>query len=244
MLLFILGYRGPRSKEKHVLRDRSIPKNIHPINYPPRDLTEQIDKLYYSDMWYNPFKMIKRLYSQLHIPEVVKTPEAKEFLKALFPFLSSNTSQMYQIKSELSTLELVIEFYGLDSPELMREQCNILISKIATNIDIPKDVAIRFTKNLETMIRSTNFEVVLEIINEITGDLTKMINFNTITWLNRTGYNPLPHFVLPKKSPYNRNIVRTPTSHPKNLYKMLEGNTIALQQDEHNEGAGCLKCHY
>ena len=227
--IWILGY----IKNKNDTNDKVI--YINPFSdatiYLPRD----IEKLYWSDMWYNPFKMVKRIFSLLRLGSYVNEPESQSILRKLFPFLSSNTSMLYQIKSELDTMELVLEKYTSLPYASIRNQLNIIIDKLSTNIDLTADQASYLIEVIKDIIKSRDRFRIVEYIDEASTFLKKITSKQTIDYLNKVGLNPPPAHVLPLKHMYDRTKVRTPESNPVNPMKILIKQMGGI-------GGGCSEC--
>lgn len=87
------------------------------------------------------------------------------------------------------------------------------------------------------MQQTDNQEFLLRSIEEITKMLAVHINYNTIAFLNRIGYNPLPDFVLPSSPKYDRSIIRTPYDQKYNILSEFDNEGFPKKM-----GAGCEFC--
>lgn len=227
--VFRLGYytkeqKGIMKDDIKGVREQSFKEPLAVIfNYQETGLTDEIEKLYYSNMYYNPFKMIKRLFSFLKKPPPQVGTAAQKFLKHIIGFVSSNTSKMYQIKSELDTAKIVIEERQIAKVSFFK-QLDIIINKIANTIDIPQPAALEMIKIIKQMQNTTGRTFWQTSIDKIISILEVYINYNTITFLKERGYNPLPAFVLPQTPKYDRRIIRTPYDHKYNILSNFDAN--------------------
>jgi hypothetical protein len=237
--VFRLGYYPIGSKNKKEIdiarleRDPHAIPDVHIFNYTEGSLLVEIEKFYYSNMFYSPFKMIKRLFSYLKKYPQSQGVEEQQFLKKLIGFVAGETSKMYQIRSELETAALVIEKRKI-AKVAFNKQLDLIINKIATTVDIPESEALDIIELIDEMQRTTKQEIQLDNIDKISKILEMYINYNTISFLDRIGYNPLPDFVLPSFPKYDRRIVRTPYDHKYNILSEFD--------DEGFIKAGCNSC--
>ena len=78
-------------------------ENLDVYNDIDAQLPSEIEKLYYSNMYYSPFKMVKRMFS------FSRHTGNKVILDKIIPIISGHISLMYQIKSELDAISIVLE---------------------------------------------------------------------------------------------------------------------------------------
>lgn len=215
--IYLLGYFDKNGDPIYI---NPIP-NINPVEKTDKSqgLKEEIEKLYYSNMFYSPFKMIKRLFSLLKISDFRDTPMAKNFLIKLFPLISSNVSMLYQINSELSTIQLLLERSKSIPYTAIRDQISIIIDKVSNNIDLTDDQTYIFINFINRVLDTRNKSEMLHHLESAIQFFKRIINFQTIAYLNRIGANPLPDFVLPFILKYDRSLVRRPFDNPVNPMK-------------------------
>lgn len=200
--------------------NKIIPVNIlidNNINYDNRynleaghtieGLYDEIEKLYYSNYYYSPFKMLKRMYS------VSRYFRNAYILEKIIPFISSHISLLYQLKSELDAIELVIEkyenppTYEIDKNiELMKDK----LSRIVQIDDKTLNKLLDMLISVEYKNNNITTQTRLKIIGEIKKLFKSIINFYTITYLDNTYINPPPSSVLPTTRKYDPRIIRLP----------------------------------
>lgn len=202
----------------------------------PDQLKDEIEKLYYSDMFYSPFKMVKRIYaySRLMYNKIQKdiekgyysySWEKKEFqdiLNSIIPFLGGDESYLYQLKSELDTIVLLLEKFKNPSPKAIFntiDEMKIRISKILFFNDA-------YVTNLCSLLdfanKQKNNDNKIEILEEVIDLMKKAINFRTINFLNSVRLNPPISLLLPSQIMYPH-IVRQPKDEPINPLKLIYG---------------------
>ncbi|SRR6266568_111690 len=200
--------------------DSSELKFLNPLNHSVLGLQGEIEKLYYSNMFYNPFKMVKRIFSLLKYPEYFRNTFAEEIQRKLFSFISSNTSQLYQMKSELSTIELIVQKSKVIPYEAIQKQADIIIEKLATNIDLTDKQVLSMTENILNISSSKERDIILDNLEVILNQMKYLINYQTIYYLGKVGLNPPPQdLLLPPKAKYNRKIIRRPSDRVENPMK-------------------------
>src|SRR5277367_3698968 len=113
-----------------------------------KQLPDEIEKWYYSDMFYSPLKVIKRLYSLCVVLRDENT------LRKVIPILVSNAALLYQIKSEIDTLILVLERSNdKSSHKLINKQLDETRSRIASISEITP----KYVLTLNTQIANVMF---------------------------------------------------------------------------------------
>ena len=204
---FQLAYVQEKDGEPHFINiDLAVNHNI------PTMLPIEIEKLYFSNMFYSPFKMVKRLYS------LARNTKNEDLLSRILPYISSSTSSIYQMKSEIDAMIIVIEKIS-DYPK----------NKIYNELD---EMKLRLTNILE--FTNNDLEHINSLINDIISvqnrsdkiillkKLKKLIiyyiNMQTIKYLQSVGLNPPPYKYLPPHHTYNVNNVRNPRSNPDSPY--------------------------
>lgn len=207
------------------------PEDREFINHMINELDIQIEKLYYSNMFYNPFKMVKRMFSLCRMKKVF--PEFRAILKKLFLFVSSNTSLLYQIKSELDTIILLM---NISRPPLkaIDEQIDHMKNRLATVLEYDNAQVKMLARMINDIVSSSSIPDKIILITKLSNEIKQKINYDTIQFLNDEELNPPPSILLPEFATYNRSIVRNRTSNPINPMKII-GSGLVI-------GAGCNCC--
>ncbi len=187
----------------------------------PKMLPIDINRLYYSNFHYNPFKMVKRIYS------LTRHNQDIAILQKILPVISSNISLMYQIKSELDAIMLVLKLYRSPSPKAIFENLDNIKLRLATVLEIGDEEL----ESISTLINKANKtkenHKKIEILKQIKQKLVDIINYETIIYLDKVGLNPPPSNLLPPKVTYDRSLVRTAFETVENPVKKILGGSIA-----------------
>jgi hypothetical protein len=186
-------------------------------------LPQEIEKLYYSNMWYSPFKMIKRMYS------LSRHRLDQNTLLKILPFISSNTSLMYQIKSEIDIIILLLEKIKSPPMKSIEKQLDEMKGRIVSVIELDEDE----DNSINDYIDATNKTKIkikkIEILKALNKFIKKIINYETIEYLIKIGFNPPPRNLLPNYLKY-ANIVRNPDDNPRNpLDNKISGSGAIFQ---------------
>lgn len=217
------------------------------VNGAFNELKNEVEKLYYSNMFYNPFKAVKRMFAIGRMDEVKQKPLTKSVMKKLFPFISSNTSLLYQIKSEIETISLLMEITKSPPMVSINKQVNGMKNRLATILEIKDDLLLILFDLIDQFNLRSDKDLKLEILGKLKKMVKNKINFDTITYLNQVQLNPIPNLFLPDKPLYDRSIIRTPGSDPINPLKALGAgfniggcNCNCAGNDSSNENANSM----
>jgi len=219
--VYMIGYVTHKKGDIHFLREEN----------PMKTLRKDIEKLYYSNMWYSPFKMVKRIFAIGRFEDIKNLPEVQKVMKKLFPFISSNTSLLYQIKSELTAMMLLLELGYLPLASIKNQIFNIQ-AKIANVIEIPNELIKIYNELFNQMIETTRKSMLMLIMENLSESIIRLINAQTITFLDKVGLNPPPSFYCPDKKTYDRSIIRKPEDNPSDPMDEYIGSSAG----------GCLTC--
>lgn len=185
-------------------------KSIETEYDPEITLKDHIEQLYYSDMYYNPFKCIKRMFAYGRLDRKAN----RRLLQILLPFISSNTSQMYQIKSEIDTIILLLEKFDNPSPITIQNQIDFTKERLATIIEFRPEVIEKFNSLINDFTNASTSYRKIDILTEIKNILSVHINFETITFMNRAGINPPSKIINFYEDRIYAERIRTPAENP------------------------------
>jgi len=196
---------------------------VHPINldirltnYIPIALPREIDKLYFSNMFYSPFKMVKRIFS------LSRHNKDQVTLEKIIPFVSSNTSLLYQIKSELDTIILVLEIRKYPPKRSIFKQLDEMKLRLSTVLEL-SDEELELINGTLDLTNNTKLKYEkIELLKQLKKYIMPIINDETIRYLDKVGLNPPPSYLLPPEVKYNRYIRRSPDDNPINPLKIIE----------------------
>ena len=183
-----------------------------------------IEKLYFSDMYYSPFKAVKRMFAFCRYHEFVDIPVYRKILEKILPLISSGTSLIYQIKSELDAIIIILEKSSSIPKISIDKQIDSMKFRLSTVIEINQKTLIDINYQIDMINDTTAKEEKIELIENLQKLLKKIINYNTILYLQKVGLNPPPRDVLPPQAKYNWNIIRTPDSEPINPLKKISSD--------------------
>lgn len=181
-------------------------------------LPADVEKLYFSNMYYSPMKMIKRLYT------LAIQSNNSGLLRDVIPILGSSTSMLYQMKSELDTIVLIL--YKASTPPLnmIYEQIDEMRTRIASVVEIPVEGVKLLNLQIDNILKSQD---IIEQIKELKKMIIAIINFQTISYLIKKNINP-PVRYLPNKRKYSY-LIRSPLDMPNNPY-------VSSLDETHGEG--------
>lgn len=203
---YVLGYED--EGELHYI-------NLDPYKDIPISLRKEIEKLYYSNTFYSPFKMVKRMYS------LSRSTKEYDMVIPIIPILSSNVSLLYQIKSELDAIIMIKKLYKNPSPTFIKNQLEDIKYRASTVIELPPE-DLNLINGTIDMIQSTNNDFHKKrLLDELKELLVKIISSMTISFLEDAGLNPPPRDILPETLSYSREIVRSPYVYPEKSRKIV-----------------------
>lgn len=172
-------------------------------------LPPEIEKLYFSNMYYSPFKMIKRMYS------LARSSKNNTLLLKIIPFVSSNISLLYQIKSEIDTIILLLEKLKSIPEKSIFKQLDGMKNRLSNVLELT-DNELEFYYIYIDMVNSTKSkEEKIRLLEELNKEIKRIINSETIKYLIIKDLNPPPKEYLPSQLKYQY-LPRNINSNPKN----------------------------
>jgi len=173
--------------------------NLYLLNYTadPTTLPLEVEKLYYSNKFYSPFKMLKRIFAYARHEYLYGKEEYADVLNKIIPFISSNTSLLYQLRSEMETIILLFDKFKNPSPASIKSQLDDIKNRLASVVEIDREHLIELQNQIDEVNKLKANSKKTEILEGITKILKAYINKFTIEFLNRSGLNPPPHELLP-----------------------------------------------
>ncbi len=200
----------------------------------PTQLPQEIEKLYFSDMFYSPFKMIKRMYS------LARHNQDVELLNKVIPFVSSNTSMLYQIKSEIDTIILIIEKMKSFPKKLIFNQLDNAKIRLATVLELSDDDLETINNLIDDINLEENKKEKIPLLKNLKKYIVAHINLQTISYLQKVGLNPPPNQYLPPRHTYDINHVRGIAENPENPYKKY----LHIVENMQSSGQGGYNVYY
>ncbi len=171
------------------------------------------------------------MYALAQTPANHDHPDFIDLLEKIIPFISSSTSLIYQIKSELEAILIVLEKSTSIPLTTVNSQIDGMKFRLSNYLEISNQDLIQINKLIDKIVLArTNRKI--ELIEDLINKIKHYINYNTISYMNEVGINPPPAFILPDTNKYGRTLVRTPDSAPINPLK------LAIQDLNVNSGSG------
>lgn len=161
-------------------------------------LQREIDKVFFSDMFFNPFKGIKRLWS------LGRQYGDFTMLNFLNPIISGDISRLYQKKGDIDTIINLYDKYYDDAPiekmTLVLDNMKIEIDRIIS-FDV-KNIAIEYSNLINKLISGQiEFPEMIEQLNEILKKISEEVAFQTMHWVTTNGL-VIPNNYLPPVPKY------------------------------------------
>lgn len=131
----------------------------------------------------NKFKVIKRIYSNAKIRKDVKV------MKLVEPLINSNLSKLSSLKSDISTLKLLIEtgqFPNLDVFNSYVEKLKFGLDNIL-DIDLPHNNIYKSLSNLHRYIQQKNKPSSIHVLDSLETLFDDVLNKETMKFLNSIG---------------------------------------------------------
>lgn len=160
-----------------------------------KQLKDEIEKLYYSDMYYNPFKLSKRIWAYS------RTFELEDSVRALTPLITGNVSYLYQIKSEIDTILRLFELkkYPIVTVD---KQIDMIKQKLSNILFITEDELLVIYSFIDKFLRTKKNDKKEELLKLTKAYISTLINIRTIQGLDKIRYNPPPRKFLPSQLKY------------------------------------------
>jgi hypothetical protein len=213
-------------------------KKLHNIqaHNDPKSLTEQIEKFYYSNMWYNPFKVQKRSFSYLRQARESPNfdPSLEDILNRISEVVSGQISSLYQNKAEIDTTILLLEKYGHKAitDELFIATDKIK-SRLASLLYLTDEALFKWCHGIDYVNSERDIPLKIAKLDEISREMSWVINSETIDKLNDELLNPPNRRLLPEILTYDPHIIRRPDSYVVNpLTKHIIKGGYSLTDDD------------
>jgi len=159
-------------------------------------LQKDIEKLFYSDFYFSPFKALKRMFALARAINDLNT------LKLLGSFVSGDISLLYQIKSEMDTDLLLLE--RAKTPPINKINVHLDNSKIDLSkvSQLDDEFLYALLDNINNVIHTKNAKQKAERMDKLVKVLKGIINFYTIKFFIDNGLKQIPEHYLPHHESY------------------------------------------
>lgn len=157
------------------------------------NMQEEIEKLFYSSIWRNPFKGAKRMWAYSRVLGDINTNNA------LTPIVTGDISALYQIKSEISTillvLDLIYRIYSEKSADCILRDLHSRCQQWKKTIAHCVILSDNEMKELFVLCDAKKLDILEDTLHSIVSKLT----MNTLT---RAGLYPVQAKYLPTPRRY------------------------------------------
>ena len=188
-------------------------------------LTNEIEKLYYSNLYYSPFKGIKRMYA------LARFRRDENMLLKMIPFVSGDISLLYQLKSELEADEIVLRISRVPPNKSISGHLDKLKIRLAKVKGIPKNELIEFNEYLDDIAFNQNNRIIkADMINILIKKFKRIINYYTIEYLSSVNLNPIDKSYLSSVRKYKENVIN-PNFSPENPIKIVDSKIMNHAKD-------------
>lgn len=194
----------------------SLTLNQEPINIDlkvdadPINLMPEIEKLYFSNKYFSPFKMTKRAFAFLKAifkgsnKDLAKlrglnTEYTGELLEKYYQVLNSTLGILYNVRSELDVMRLLMK---QKNPPVKRinERLAMLKTPLSNVLEINEEELKEQMKIIAAIIAERENKE--RRIEEFMDILNKIIDFHTIDYFQQLDINPPPKSILPYELKY------------------------------------------
>jgi len=212
--------------------------NVDSQCFTPANLPIEVEKLYYSNFHYKPFKVVKRAFAFLKW--IIKNWDNKDWnfsergfskrdveltIKSYIKILKTSVNILYSVNAEISAIRIVL---GKKNPPLVEinKRLDQLREPLSNVLELNGDDLDDVLEVLNKVVKAKGKEK-FKLIDALQDIFKQVINFWTIAYFDQLGINPPPGIVLPSKMMYDRKIIREPWSNPVNpfsaAYKVVTG---------------------
>ncbi len=191
-------------KDKNNIKILNIEEDKLKLTY-IEQMKDEVRKLS-SNTFLNVFKMAKRMWL------IARANKDEELLNELTPLFQSSIARLNQIKTDISTLLLLLENVDVPPYQAIIDQIDNLKTRIAyvNDIDIDFDLIYELLNNIvvvKTKSKPTRFtkkkrESTIKDLEALNDYLKEIIKINTVKYLEQFGLWPVPQsfYNLPDSS--------------------------------------------
>lgn len=225
-------------------KNQFLPINIDIKDITPEDLPVEIEKLYFSDFHYSPFKVVKRSFAYLkylslnwnkpifdkskYVLRNITKEYIDDILDRYVQVLQSTVNILYTVNSELDAIRLVLE-RGFSNSSDNKKSYQEISKKISSRLDMLKEPLANVleidSESLQLLMvmmdkcrEEQSREKKIECIEILRKTFKEIINFWTVAYFDQLGLNPPPNMILPEVMSYGQ-VIREPFSNPVNPLK-------------------------
>lgn len=170
-----------------------------------RQMRDDIEKLFFSEFYFNPFKACKRLYAlfrsfyihSLNFNNLKKEQMYENYIEKIVSLIKGDVSYLYQIKSFLGSIKRLYKL-KIKIPEIaLINQINMIQFNLTNILFLPLEQINNINEIISLFKKTKNNEIRLKIIDILSENFTNWINGKTIAYLNKVNMNPFPKQAYP-----------------------------------------------
>lgn len=175
-------------------------------------IRKAIEKLFYSQIYYDYMKGVKRIFSlAYHFKDNL-------MLEKILPLLSSYIASLYQLRSQINAILYIMEYYDGDSPfdEFARE-LNAMKLQLVEYTELSDEIINELQEEIEISIilsNKKNYNAFEEQLENITKKLDGIINERTMNYLIEKEVYPIACHYLPAILSYTNHCRGIPEQYP------------------------------
>lgn len=186
--------------------------NMGKNNAPTIALPLEIERLYFSNYYYSPFKACKRIYS------LSRQVNDKKMLKKIIPIITGDISSLYMLKSQIDVITRLLSIIPIDDlpVHLIMESIDNIKDKLSYVLFLSDKGIIESYDIIDNIILNQNvisIDYFIKRLNFLSNKWFVSVNYETIKQMKRYGINPPPKTILPNPMHY-KYIKRVPLDNP------------------------------
>lgn len=149
------------------------------------DIKFEIEKWYYSNIYYNPFKAAKRMWAYS------RQFDMQNEVEKLTPLISGDVSYLYQIKSEI---DVILRLYklGKNPKFIINRQVDLMKQKLSNIPFISQETLLDMAALIDYFVKTNSQDTKEKILKVLKDMIVKFVNTKTIQELDRLHLNPPP----------------------------------------------------
>lgn len=226
---FYLIKKEPNGKDYYINIKKSMEKTEF-LKRSELELPIEVERLFFSKYYYNPFKGLKRLWALArHYRDVL-------MLEKLTPIVTGNISLLYQLKSEIDTIITILKTFMYLPKVLINNQIQYVKSKMVHVLELNK-YDDTFSKMLNKATNENERYAKIETLSIIKDYMIDAINILSLREINKRGLTIIKYPYIRKIPAYDTRYILP--ANTKNMKLKIDEDKISQSI---NTGNGCLTC--
>lgn len=158
-------------------------------------LPTEVEKLFYSEYYKNYFKGLKRMWS------IARTNKDFRMIDTLKSFVSGNISSLYQIRSELEAIILIMQKSKFPLTTIRNAIQNMKMS-LTYVLEFDEEQLLKLNRQLDEITNYGNKDYMIEKMERVSKYFKQKINYYTMKFMTHHHIFPVPDKYLPKEYKY------------------------------------------